>query len=67
MEWWTSAVEVNSVANALVDAGLIDNIKDLLYFYAKPWKWDLERKYLQEHGTLDSFNGEVSIGRVQKS
>jgi hypothetical protein len=58
-DWWTNSDNVLSLANALVDAGIIDNIKCLLYYFSKPWKWDMEWKYLQQHKTLDNFEGEV--------
>jgi hypothetical protein len=40
--WTTDHDEVIAFATHLVDSGEITEVKDLLYFYEKPWKWAAE-------------------------
>ena len=61
MKWFENQQNVQLLAEALYEAGHITTIRSLLYFYSKPWKWELEWRWLQQHENLHEFVGEVEV------
>ncbi len=56
-EWFADTNNVCKLAHWLVDNGHITELKDLLYFMGKPWKWQDE---------WDEMQLAVNVGKTEE-
>lgn len=52
-QWWESGDTVLAFAHTLETLDLFQDIKEALYYFEKPWKWDAHREVimaLEEEG-----------------
>jgi len=55
-KWYESIDNLTSLGYQLKDE---DPEFDVIYFMEKPWKWNAEWTYYQEHKTLEGFGDEI--------
>jgi hypothetical protein len=51
--WYDDQEEVLRLARALVEAGLIQTLDEMLYLMEKPWKWNAEHDRFVHTGTVE--------------
>ena len=53
--WSKDWNKVCELARALADAGFLFTAAETIRYFEKPWAWNREREWLNEHGTMDGF------------
>jgi len=53
-EWYEDRENLIQLAQAIQNESGIGSL-DTAYFLEKPYKWELEWKYLQLHGSMEGF------------